>query len=129
MFYCKVFFYCKVNPIVNLQVYTNSSLKNQLFHRYFWNIYFRVKVLENLFYGKSLSDCFRYFMYLFFIFYFFLFFIFFWISQIEVKNFRFLKILQDLKFNDKQTLKVCITWKVVGFLGLYIFPGYKTACF
>ena len=38
-------------------------------------------------------------------------------------------MLQDLKFNHKQVkwkaVKVCITWKVVGFLEFYIFPGYK----
>ena len=33
----------KISAIVKLQVYTNSSVKIQLGHTYFWSIYFRVK--------------------------------------------------------------------------------------
>ena len=42
-------FQWKNSATIKLQAYTNSSLKNQVVHRYFWSIYFRVKVSQNLF--------------------------------------------------------------------------------
>ena len=37
--------------------------------------------------------------------------------------------MNNFKFNPKQVkqkpVEVCITWKVIGFLEFYIFPGYK----
>ena len=70
----------KSSAIVKLQVFTNSSLKNQLVLRYFWSIYFRVNVSYlNLFCRKLLSGSFRCFMYLLFVS--------FWILQIEREEF------------------------------------------
>ena len=37
-------FLWKSSAIVKLQVYTNSSLKSQLAHKYFWSIYIKVNV-------------------------------------------------------------------------------------
>ena len=38
-------------------------------------------------------------------------------------------LIRTIKFNVKEVmqkpLKVCITWKVVGFWEFYIFPGYE----
>ena len=69
----------KSTTIVKFQVYTNSSLKNQLVRRNFWSIYFRVNVSYNLFCRKPLGGCFQCFMYLLFVS--------FRILQIELKEF------------------------------------------
>ena len=31
----------------------------------------------------------------------------------------------DLKQVNQKPVEICITWKVIGFLEFYIFPGYK----
>ena len=51
------------------------------------------------------------------------------LTKADLQSLPFFVFIFKIRFNGMQvkqkSLKVCITWKVVGFLELYIFPGYK----